>query len=138
MHLKCLDTNAQSLANKQELEVYAQSESSDVIRITKIKQDSIHDSVAEADKGEQAIKKGSSTFLQSTSLSMQRSSVKPEMYLTGIFSSKAKAKATLAMQQLGPVTHHLHKGTKWIMLSTNSYQKQPNYQPWSSLGISTM
>lgn len=137
-YLRCLDTNAQNSANKQEeLQVYAQSESSDVIRITKIKWDSIHDwnSVMEAVQGEQAMKKnGSCTFLQSTSLSMQRSSVKPETYLTGIFWSKA----TLATQQRGPVTHHLPKGTKWIRLSTNNYQKEPDYQPWSSLGISTM
>lgn len=141
-YLRCLDTNAQSLANKQEeLEVYTQSESSDVIKITKIKWDSIHDwnSVMEAVQGEQAMKKkGSCTFLQSTSFSMQRSSVKPETYLTGIFWSKAKAKVTLAMQPCVPVTHHLPKGTKWIRLSTNDYQKQSNYWSWSSLGISTM
>lgn len=66
-YLRCLDINAQSLANKQEeLEVYAQSESSDVIRITKIKWQSIHDwnSVMEAVQAEHAMKKkGNCTFL---------------------------------------------------------------------------
>lgn len=49
--LGCLGTNTESLAYKQEeLEVYAQSECSDVIRIMKIKWDSAHDwkSVMEA------------------------------------------------------------------------------------------
>lgn len=119
-YLRCLDSNAQSLANKQEeLEFYAQSEGSDVISITKIKWDGIRDqnSVVKAVQGEQAMKKkGTCTLLQSTSFSMQRTSVKPEMYLTGIFWSKAKAKATLDMQQWGPVTHHPPKATKWIRL----------------------
>lgn len=118
-----------------------QSETSDVIRITKIKWDVIHDwnSVVEAVRGDQAMKKkGSYIILQTTSFSMQRTSVKPQTYLTGIFWSKAKAKATLDTQQWGPVTHHLPKGMMGIRLSTNNYQKQPNYWPWSSLGISTM
>lgn len=57
----------QSFANKQEeLEVCAQSESSDVIRITKMKWDSIYDwkNVMEGLQGEQAVKKGSCTHLQ--------------------------------------------------------------------------
>lgn len=97
-NLGCLGTKTCSLAYKQEeLEIYAQSECSDVIRITKIKWDRIHDwnSVMEAVQGEYAVEKnGSCTFLQSISLSMLRSGVKPEAYLTGNFWSKAKAKET--------------------------------------------
>ncbi|PKU38043.1 hypothetical protein llap_11653 [Limosa lapponica baueri] len=58
---------------------------------------------------------------------IQRTSENPETYLTGIFWSKEKAKATLDMQPWGPVTHHLPKGMKRIRLSTN--QKQPDYRP---------
>lgn len=94
-NLRCLGTHTQSLAYKQELEVYAQSECSDVIAIIKIKWDRIHDwkSVMEATHGEME-KNGSFTFLQSMSLAMLRSSVKPETYLTGNSWSKAKAKET--------------------------------------------
>lgn len=75
----------------------------------------------------------SCTFLQSISLFVLRSTVKPETYLTGNSWSKAKAKETWAMQP-GPVTHHLFKRTmKWIMLYTNNNQKWLNYQTWSSL-----
>lgn len=76
---------------------FMQSEFSDVIRITKIKWDRIHDwnSAMEVVQGEYAVEKnGSCTFLQSISLSMLRSGVKPEAYLTGNFWSKAKAKET--------------------------------------------
>lgn len=95
-----------SFANKQEeLEVCAQSESPDMITITKMKWDSIPDwkSVMEGLQGEQAVKKGSCTYLQDISLSVQRSSVKSKTYLTEIFQSKAKAKATLATQHGGLV-----------------------------------
>lgn len=76
------------------------TQSSDVTRMTKIKWDGTHDwdSVMEAVQGEQ-VKKGSGTFSQSTSCSMQRPRVKPDTYLTGI--SWSKAKATLATQQWG-------------------------------------
>lgn len=103
-YLRCLDTHAQSSANKQEeLEVYAQSESSDVISITQIKWGGIHDwnSVMEIVQEQAVKKKGSCTFLQSTSFSMQRSSVNTGTYLIGISWSKEKAKAKLATQQWG-------------------------------------
>lgn len=91
-----------------------------MIKITQIQWDSICDWYAamEAVQGEQERKKkGNYTFSQSTSLSMQRSSVNPE---TGIFWSKAKAKPTLATWQWGPVTHHPPKEMKRIRLSTNT------------------
>lgn len=75
----------------------------------------------------------SCTFLQSISLSMLRSSVKPQTYLTVNSWSKAKAKETRAIEP-GPVTHHLFKGKmKWIILYTNNAQNQPTYQTYSSL-----